>query len=274
MISELGVELNCFFGFRWSRNLVVFGLLVVIRLNSLWQLQWKKGYVFSKKMAGPKKISRRFKWVQRLQRWMLGTLGAKLVHFWGISWMTLMTTKEKAAKEVLAQAQAPPTLGQQQATKGSIYIALGFSIIGGRVYIIPKRGQYICIWYITYVYIYIYPANLLIQDKFAKKSFGEKIYSFIFVQFIHPIHRILQASTSWQHAEATGLTPTVRRCFDCKALWHHGIALMCRSLKCPLQTLRQPASLAILVFFLISNLRFLWQLKTLLMIYDVNLQRI
>ena len=155
MISELGVELNCFFGFRWSRNLVVFGLLVVIRLNSLWQLQWKKGYVFSKKMAGPKKISRRFKWVQRLQRWMLGTLGAKLVHFWGISWMTLMTTKEKAAKEVLAQAQAPPTLGQQQATKGSIYIALGFSIIGGRVYIIPKRGQYICIWYITYVYIYI-----------------------------------------------------------------------------------------------------------------------
>ena len=37
--------------------------------------------------------------------------------FWGISWMTLMTTKEKAAKEVLAQAQAPPPLGQQQATK-------------------------------------------------------------------------------------------------------------------------------------------------------------
>lgn len=78
--------------------------------------------------------------------------------FWGISWMTLMTTKEKAAKEVLAQAQAPPTLGQQQATKGSIYIyiALGFSIIGGRVYIIPKREQYICIWYITYVCVYIY----------------------------------------------------------------------------------------------------------------------
>lgn len=52
-------------------------------------------------------------------------LGGILVHFGAISWMTLMTTKEKAATEVLAQAQAPPPLGQQQATKGSIY-SIGF----------------------------------------------------------------------------------------------------------------------------------------------------
>lgn len=119
MISELGVELNCFFEFRWSRNLVVFGLLGVIRLNSLWQLDWTKNDFFCPKRWRVRKNLMEGSSESRGCSLECSGLGAFWVHFGDISWVTLMT-KEKAAKEVLAQAEAPPPLGQQQATK--VYI--------------------------------------------------------------------------------------------------------------------------------------------------------
>ena len=76
-------------------------------------------------MAGPKKSLEGSSESRGCSLECSGPWGKNLVHFWGISWMTLMTTKEKAAKEVLAQAESPPPLGQQQATKGSIY-SIGF----------------------------------------------------------------------------------------------------------------------------------------------------
>ena len=87
-----------------------------IKLSLTIGLNKKRIFFFSKRWKGPKKSlegssESRGCSLECSGSW--GILGA----FLAISWMTLMTTKEKAAKEVLAQAEAPPPLGQPEATK-------------------------------------------------------------------------------------------------------------------------------------------------------------